>query len=108
MNSISGSDDKLSLVRADIMARVCREYYSQHQQLGTPFPAFGFGEDDVKKAFRRLFNTAWYLYVIFVWDYVRQEVAYFMLTSFIFGCYAAVMAWNRVPALYCRLHRHVF
>ena len=28
-----------------------------------------------------------------------------MLTSFIFGCYAAVMASNRVPALYCHVFR---
>ena len=79
------------LIRADAMARICREYYAQHQLLGTPYPAFGFGKDDVKKAFRRLHNAGWFLYVICVWDYVRQVVAYFLLTSFIAP---QVVAWE--------------
>ena len=96
MNSISGSEGKLSLVTADVMARVCREYYRQHRLRGLPPPAFAFGKEDVRKAFRRLFNAAWMLYVVCVWDYVRECFAFFLLTSYIFGCFAAVMAWNRV------------
>ena len=61
----------------------------------------------MRKAFRRLFNAAFRCFVLMLWDYVRQRVAYFILSSFIFGCFSAVLAWNRVPALYCHIFRRL-
>ena len=107
MNLVTGASDRLSLITADAAARIAREYYTQHRLRGLPYPEFQYGTDDVKKAFRRLPNAAFQCYVLMLWDYVRCVVAYFILPSFIFGCYSAVHAWNRVPALYCHIFRRL-
>ena len=99
MNPVTGASDRLSLITADMAARMAREYYSQHRRRGLPYPEFGYGTEDVRKAFRRLLNSAFHCYILMLWDYTRHVVAYFVLASFIFGCVSAVHAWNRVPAL---------
>ena len=61
MNPITGASDRLSLITADMAARMAREYYSQHRRRGLPYPEFGYGTEDVRKAFRRLLNAAFSL-----------------------------------------------
>ena len=107
MNAVTGSRDRLSLVSADMPARMARAYFAAHAARGEPMPAFEFGTDDIKKAFRRLHNAAYALYVILLWDPTRSVPAYFLLPGFIFGCYSAVIAWNRYPALVCHVARRL-
>ena len=47
------------------------------------------------------------LMVICVFNPQTVQPEYFLLPSFVFGCYAAVLAWNRVTALYTHCARRL-
>ena len=102
-NTVTGSDDKLSLVGAEAPSHVIAEIHRQNARLGRPPPEVKGGTDDVRKAFRVL--PAAVVFVIAVWDPVRNVVAYFIVLGFIFGAYSAVLGWNRYPALIAHVAR---
>ncbi|KAL1520677.1 hypothetical protein AB1Y20_022246 [Prymnesium parvum] len=65
------------------------------------------GNDDVKKAFRRIPNAAVGLMVVGVLNPLSLRAEFFVLPSFVFGSISAVMSWNRVPAAYTHFARRL-
>ena len=125
INGITGTLDKLSLIRPDSPAHVCAAYARAQMRWQDELirqglwearhgsarrdvvDAYGHGSDDCKKAFRRVPNRCPGLMVICVFNPQTVQPEYFLLPSFVFGCYAAVLAWNRVTALYTHCARRL-
>ena len=125
LNSITGTLDKLSLIRPDSPAQVCAAYARAqmrwqdglHRQglwetcHGTAqfnvVDAYMHGSEDTKKAFRRIPCRFPGLMVVCVFNPREMRPEYFFLPSFVFGCYAAVLGWNRVTALYTHCVRRL-
>eukprot|EP00310_Coccolithus_braarudii_P011596 CAMPEP_0183379174 /NCGR_PEP_ID=MMETSP0164_2-20130417/125291_1 /TAXON_ID=221442 /ORGANISM="Coccolithus pelagicus ssp braarudi, Strain PLY182g" /LENGTH=806 /DNA_ID=CAMNT_0025556753 /DNA_START=1 /DNA_END=2424 /DNA_ORIENTATION=+ len=110
-NSITGGQDKLTLIRADMPIRVS-QYYAlarvrwerELQRRGKwaqlhgsavsgEVEAFEVATDDAKKAFRRVPTAE--VQVVCVLNPVLLRAELVMLPGFVFGCLSAVMAWNR-------------
>mmetsp|Transcript_25572 Transcript_25572/g.63278 ORF Transcript_25572/g.63278 Transcript_25572/m.63278 type:complete len:279 (+) Transcript_25572:741-1577(+) len=125
LNLVTGSRDKVTLIRPDSPARVCacyaREQMEWQEDLlrrgrweadhgtavqGVPDP-YIHGNDDVKKAFRRIPNAAVGLMVVAVLNPDTMRAEFFILPSFVFGSISAVMSWNRIPAAYTHFARRV-
>lgn len=125
LNLVTGSGDKVTLIRPDSPARVCacfaREQLAWQEELqrqgrweeeggtavdGVPDP-YIHGNDDVKKAFRRIPNAAVGLMVVGVLNPLSLRAEFFVLPSFVFGSISAVMSWNRVPAAYTHFARRL-
>lgn len=125
MNSITGSTDKLTLIRADAPLLLSQQFAHEKrewedrlarrgrwlQQRGSASwrvpDAYGQGIDDVKKAFRRVANADPGLMVVCVFNPISAAAEFFLLPSFVFGCYSAVLAWNRVSAAYTHVSRRL-
>lgn len=118
VNSITGTTDKLSLIRPDSPAHVCAAYARAQMRWQDDLirrglweslrgsaqrdvvDAYAHGSDDTKKAYRRVPCRCPGLMVICVFNPLTLQPEYFILPSFVFGYYSAVLAWNRVTALY--------
>lgn len=125
MNSITGTLDKLSLIRPDSPAHVCAAYaraqmrwQEELRQRGLwesrcgsallhVVDAYVHGSDDCKKAFRRIPCRRPGLMVVCVFSPTAMRPEYFILPSFVFGYYSAVLGWNRVTALYTHCVRRL-
>ena len=110
-NDITGSLDKLTLIRADTPVQVARafaearlrweqELQRQHRwahscgsAVAGEREAFEEAQDDCKKAFRRC--PVQHVMVVCVYNPVTRRAEFIVLPCFIFGCYAAVHGWNR-------------
>ena len=110
-NSITGGQDKLTLIRADMPVRVAQQFAASRvrweaelrargrweQSRGSAEPgeveAFEVASDDAKKAFRRVPTAE--VQVVCVFNPVLLRAELVMLPGFVFGCLSAVMAWNR-------------
>ena len=114
-NDITGSLDKLTLIRADTPVQVARafadarlrwehELKRQHrwaQARGSAEAgereAFEEAQDDCKKAFRRC--PVQHVMVVCVYNPATRRAEFIVLPCFVFGCYAAVHGWNRYSHL---------
>jgi hypothetical protein len=110
-NDITGSTDKLTLIRADTPVQVARAFAlarrSWEQELkrqgrwgrdrgsavSGELEAFEEAQDDCKKAFRRC--PVANVMVVCVYNPVTRRSEFIVLPCFIFGCYSAVHGWNR-------------
>ena len=115
INPITGTSEKLTLITADMPARIAQCYAHETelwQQRTSPgmvcLPdALEQGTDDVKKAFRRIPNAAPGIMICCVFNPVMGETQYFIIPSFVFGVVSAVMAFNRLSYFYCHVARRL-
>jgi hypothetical protein len=125
MNSITGPWDKLALIRPDSPALVCAAYARAQMRWQDELvrrglwearhgsaqldvlDAYGHGSEDVKKAYRRVPCRCPGLMIVCVFSPQTMQAEYFILPSFVFGYYSAVLAWNRVTALYTHCVRRL-
>ena len=114
-NDITGSLDKLTLIRADTPVQVARAFADARlrweqqlkrqqrweQSCGSAVAgereSFEEAQDDCKKAFRRC--PVEHVMVVCVYNPVTRRAEFIILPCFIFGCYAAVHGWNRYSHL---------
>ncbi|KAL1495392.1 hypothetical protein AB1Y20_016761 [Prymnesium parvum] len=92
--------------QAELVRRGCWESQRGTAVAGVPDP-YLHGNDDVKKAFRRIPNAAVGLMVVAVLNPCTLRAEFFILPSFVFGSISAVMSWNRVPAAYTHFARRI-
>ena len=110
-NSITGGQDKLTLIRADMPIRVSQYFAAArvkwegelHKRgkwvqlhgsaVAGEVEAFEVATDDAKKAFRRVPTAEVQVVCVFNPILLRAELV--ILPGFVFGCLSAVMAWNR-------------
>ena len=125
INDITGTWDKLSLIRPDSPGLVCAAYARAQMRWQDELVRQGLwearrgsaqldvldeychGSDDVKKAYRRVPCRCPGLMVVCVFNPQTMQAEYFILPSFVFGYYSAVLAWNRVTALYTHCARRL-
>ena len=110
-NDITGSEDKLTLIRADTPVQVARAFALSRRRWEEDLKrqgrwvsgrgsassgereAFEVAQDDCKKAFRRCPVAS--VMVVCVYNPVTRCSEFIILPCFIFGCYSAVHGWNR-------------
>ena len=110
-NDITGSRDKLSLIRADMPVQVARAFAAERvsweaslRQAGKwessrgsatagETEAFEEALDDCKKAFRR--EPTVRPMVVCVYNPHTRRAGFIVLPCFVFGCFSAVHGWNR-------------
>ena len=125
INSITGSLDKLSLIRPDSPAHVAAAFAREQMRwqdelirLGTWSTHHGsaildtvdryyHGSDDCKKAYRRIPCRNPGLMVVCLFNPETKTAEYFIIPGFCFGYYSAVLGWNRITALYTHLGRRL-
>ena len=103
VNQCTGAEQKVKLISADHTARVARAFVQEHLKRGLEMPAVEQGTDDAKKFFRRFPSCDPAYMVVALWnpacfDFTPENVVFFVLPSFIFGCYSAVYASSRYTA----------
>ena len=112
INACTGSTEKIKLITPDHTARAARAFVQAYDEIGVEVPAVEQGTDDAKKYFRRFPNADPAYMVIALWDprvrvFEATSVVYFILPSFIFGCYSAVFASSRYTAYLTHISRRL-